>query len=68
MDSSQLKKMKRFRCGFRFMGAMFCLVGSILLFSFVSLLLDPESTIIYNGVAQMHLAPSYKQQSLWVHL
>lgn len=57
MDSSQLKKMKRFRRGFRFMGAMFCLVGSILLFSFVSMLLDPETTIIYNGVRTNAFGP-----------
>jgi len=34
MDTSQLKKMKRFRKGFRFIGAIFTLVGGLLLFNF----------------------------------
>jgi hypothetical protein len=57
MDSSQLKKMKRFRRGFRFVGAMFCLVGSMMLISFASLLLDPDSTIIDNGVRTNAFGP-----------
>lgn len=51
MDISQLKQMKRFRLAFRFIGAMFVLVGSFLLVSFVGLLFDPSSTIVVNGVA-----------------
>ncbi|HMN44522.1 MAG TPA: hypothetical protein PKE27_08120 [Povalibacter sp.] len=57
MDSSQLKEMKRFRRGFRFVGAMFCLVGSVMLIAFASLLLDPESTIIDNGVRTNAFGP-----------
>ena len=49
MNTSQLKKMKRFRKGVRFFGAMFTLVGGFLLFNFSLLLLDPESTITVNG-------------------
>ena len=57
MDTSQLKKMKRFRQGFRFIGAMFIVVGGFLLFNFSLLLLDPESTITVNGVATSDFAP-----------
>jgi hypothetical protein len=57
MDALQLKKMKRFRKGFRFIGAMFTLVGGLLLFNFSLLLLDPESTITVNGIATSDFAP-----------
>ncbi len=50
MDVSQLKKMKRFRRAFRFIGAMFTLVGAMLLFSLLPILLDSNSTITVNGV------------------
>ena len=50
MDTSQLKKMKRHRRMYRFIGAMFTLVGCMLLVSFVPLLLNPEATILHNGV------------------
>jgi len=42
--------MKRFRKGFRFIGAIFVLVGGLLLFNFSLLLLDPKSTITVNGI------------------
>jgi len=51
MDTLQLKKMKRFRKGFHFIGAIFILIGGLLLFNFSLLLLDPEATIIVNGIA-----------------
>ena len=50
MDTAQLKKMRRFRKGFRFIGVVFILVGGLLLFNFSMLLLDPQSTITVNGV------------------
>jgi methionine synthase I (cobalamin-dependent) len=49
--------MKRFRRAFRFVGAMFTLVGGMLLFSFVSLLFDQNSTIIVNGVTTSEFSP-----------
>jgi hypothetical protein len=57
MDSSQLKKMKRFRRGFRFMGAIFSFVGGFLFISFVSLLFDPTATITWNGVPTNEFGP-----------
>jgi len=57
MDTSQLKKMKRFRKSFRFIGVMFILVGGFLLFNFSLLLLDPESTITVNGVVTSDFNP-----------
>jgi len=57
MDISQLKKMKRFRLALRFIGLMFCLVGGMLLITTINLLLDPESTIIYNGVVTNEFKP-----------
>ena len=57
MDVSQLKKMRRFRKGFRFVGVMFILVGSFLLFNFIALLLDPESTITVNGIVTSEFKP-----------
>ena len=50
MDIKQLKKMKRFRGMFRFIGIIFCLVGGMLLISFVPLLFEPKATILVNGV------------------
>ncbi|WP_150119045.1 hypothetical protein [Massilia sp. NR 4-1] len=50
MDTNQLKKMKRHRRTYRFMGFTWALVGAKLLFSFVPLLFDPASTISSNGV------------------
>jgi uncharacterized membrane protein len=50
MDTSQLKKMKRHRRLYRFMGFTWALVGAMLLFAFVPLVFDPASTITYNGV------------------
>ncbi|HVC37118.1 MAG TPA: hypothetical protein VNF46_01825 [Gammaproteobacteria bacterium] len=51
MDTSQIKKMRRFRRAFRFIGAMFVLIGGMILFDFTTLLFDPKATIIINGVA-----------------
>jgi hypothetical protein len=50
MDTNQLKKMKRSRQTYRFMGFTWALVGAILLSGFVPLLFDPASTISSNGV------------------
>lgn len=36
---------------FRFIGVMFCLVGGMLLISFVPILFEPKATILVNGVA-----------------
>lgn len=57
MDTTQLKKMKRFRCMFRFIGVMFTLTGTMLLFSFGPLLLDPDATLLYNGVPTAEFGP-----------
>jgi hypothetical protein len=57
VDSTQLKKMKRFRGMFRFIGVMFCLVGGMFLLSFVPLLLDPEATINFNGTLTSEFGP-----------
>ena len=57
MDTSQLKQMKRFRLGVRFVGAMFCLVSGVLLSAFIPTLFDPNSTIVYNGVRTSDYAP-----------
>ncbi|WP_324170855.1 hypothetical protein [Sulfurimonas sp.] len=60
MDTSQLKKMNRFRKGLRFIGAMLTLVGGFLLFNFSLLLLDPNSTITVNGVVTSDFNPKLK--------
>ncbi|HET8553946.1 MAG TPA: hypothetical protein VFL78_03895 [Rhodanobacteraceae bacterium] len=57
MDIDQLKKMRRFRRLFRFMGVMWALVGGMLLFSFIPLVLDPHASIVYNGTATTALGP-----------
>ena len=57
MDTTQLKQMKRFRRAFRFIGAMFTLVGGMLLFNFGVLLFEPNSTITVNGVVTSEYAP-----------
>ena len=57
MDTTQLKKMRRFRKGVRFIGAMFILVGGMLLFNLSMLLFDPESTITVNGVVTSDFKP-----------
>ncbi len=50
MEINQLKKMKRHRSLYRFMGFIWALVGGMLLLNFAPLLFDPASTILYNGV------------------
>ena len=50
MDTSQLKAMRRFRKGMRFLGIWFTLIGGFMLYQVVGTLLDPEATIIYNDV------------------
>ncbi|NQZ11300.1 MAG: hypothetical protein HRT35_29465 [Algicola sp.] len=50
MDTSQLKAMRRFRKGMRFVGVWFFLIGGLLFYSMLTTLLDPEGVIIYNGV------------------
>jgi hypothetical protein len=50
MDIRQLKKMRRYRRLFRFLGFIWTLVGGMLLLSFVPLVLDPNASVMYNGV------------------
>jgi hypothetical protein len=50
VDTSQLKAMRRFRKGVRFVGGWFIVLGGFMLYQFVGILLDPEATITYNGV------------------
>ena len=50
MDTSLFKKMKRHRHTFRLMGFVFVFVGGALSVAGISMLLDPDSTLIYNGV------------------
>lgn len=50
MDTSQLKAMKRFRKGARFIGFWFIFIGGFMLYQFLGILNDPEATITYNGV------------------
>lgn len=57
MDTKQFKKMKRFRGMIRFMGAIFTLVGIVLLFFFVPILLDPNATLLYNGEPTSEFGP-----------
>ena len=38
---------------------MFTLVGTMLLSSFVPLLLDPEATLLYNGVPTSDFGPKF---------
>jgi hypothetical protein len=57
MDIRQLKLMRRHRRLFRFTGFIWALVGGILLFSFVPLVMDPNASIIYNGVRTTAFGP-----------
>ena len=57
MDTSYFKLMKRHGRIYRFMGAMFCLTGSVLLITFLPLLLDENATINYNGAATSDFGP-----------
>jgi len=57
METNQLKKMKRHRRLYRFMGFMWALVGGMLLVTFVTLLFDPSSTITYNGIPTTAVGP-----------
>ncbi|CAD5292409.1 conserved hypothetical protein [Alteromonas sp. 38] len=50
LDTSQLKAMKRFRKGARFIGFWFVFIGGFMLYQFLGILNDPEATITYNGV------------------
>jgi hypothetical protein len=49
MDIHQLKKMRRHRRIYRFIGFAWTLVGGMLLLSFLPLVLDPNASIMYNG-------------------
>jgi ABC-type uncharacterized transport system permease subunit len=57
MDIHQLKKMRRHRRLFRLMGFVWALVGGMLLFSFMPLVLDPNASIMYNGVRTTAFGP-----------
>jgi hypothetical protein len=57
MDTSQLKRMKRHRGLYRFMGFTWVLVGSLLLVGFLPLVFDASSTIEYNGVLTTDIGP-----------
>ncbi|HEY8587118.1 MAG TPA: hypothetical protein VIL60_10405 [Rhodanobacter sp.] len=49
MNPQLLKKMRRHRRLFRFMGFVWALIGGMLLLSFIPLVLDPSASIVYNG-------------------
>jgi hypothetical protein len=57
MDIRQLKKMRRYRRLFRFMGIAWALVGGMLLVSFIPLVLDPDASIVYNGTPTTAFGP-----------
>lgn len=57
MDVGQLKQMRRHRRLFRLMGLIWTLVGSMLTLSFVPLVLDPNASIVYNGVRTTAFGP-----------
>ena len=50
MDTNSLKKMRRFRGTFRFIGFCWVLVCGMLLVAFVPLVLDRSASITWNGV------------------
>lgn len=50
VDTSQLKAMRRLRKGMRFVGIWFTLIGGFLFYQFLGIYLDPDTTILYNGV------------------
>ncbi|MBC3765694.1 hypothetical protein [Neptunicella marina] len=50
MNASQLKAMRRFRKGSRFVGIWFVLIGGFMFYQFLGIYLNPEATILYNGV------------------
>ena len=56
MDTHLLKKKRRHRRLFRFMGFIWALVGAMLL-SFIPLVLDPGASIVYNGSPTTAFAP-----------
>lgn len=57
MDTNQLKKMRRYRRLFRLMGLVWVLVGGMLLLSFIPLVLDPNASIVYNGIRTTAFGP-----------
>ena len=57
MDTTQLKKMRRYRSTFRLMGFMWALVGGMLLAAFIFLALDPTASMVYNGSPTTALGP-----------
>lgn len=57
MKTNQLKMMKRHRRWFRFIGLVWAIVGGLLLVVFVSSALDPNSTMLVNGVRTTALRP-----------
>ena len=50
MDTNSLKKMRRYRQAFRFIGFCWVLVAGMLLVAFVPLLFDSSASITWNGV------------------
>lgn len=57
MDTNQLKKMRRYRRLFRFMGLIWVFVSGMLLLSFIPLVLDPRASIVYNGAPTTAFGP-----------
>ncbi|MBE1162885.1 hypothetical protein [Dyella acidiphila] len=57
MDIRQLKQMRRHRRLFRLMGFVWALVGGMLLLSCIPLVLDPNASIVYNGVRTTAFGP-----------
>ena len=49
-DRSQFKKMRRHRHALRFLGARGAIIGGFLSILGIIMLLDSESTLLYNGV------------------
>ena len=57
MDTNQLKKMRRYRRTFRFVGLVWSLVGGMLVVFFGPLVLDPHASIVYNGTPTTAFGP-----------
>ncbi|WP_371185490.1 hypothetical protein [Thalassotalea maritima] len=50
MKTSLLKAMRRFRKGMRFTGMWFVIIGGFMFYQFLGFYLDPDASIVYNGV------------------
>ena len=50
MDIRLRRKMRRHRYLLRFLGCSWSLIGGLLLYNFIPVVLDPNATIVYDGV------------------